>query len=197
MPVMRQGLRFAGHPPIRNRTTVGGSVAHADSASELPTILAVVDGSVTLASTRGRRTVRWDDFLVGTFMTAREPDEVVVGLEFPVPPRMRFGFDEVARRHGDFALVGACVGIEARDGLVAAARIALFGVAGRPLRPRSAEELLLGQPLGGDWERDLGAAVREELEPLDDIHASAAYRRAVGATLVSRLAKLLSREGAE
>jgi carbon-monoxide dehydrogenase medium subunit len=193
LPLMGEALRYAGHPPIRNRTTVGGSVAHADSASELPTVLAVVDGSVRLASVRGERTLRWDEFLVATFMTNREPDELVVGLEFPVPPGMRFAFHEVARRHGDFALVGACVGLAANGGgRIDAANIALFGVGGTPTRVLAAEQLLVGEELRGNWDDELRVAVAEGLEPPEDIHASAAYRRAVGATLVVRLARKLA-----
>ena len=197
MPLLRAALVHAGHPPIRNRTTVGGSVAHADSASELPCVLAAVDGSVRLASKRGERTVPWDEFLLATFMTSREPDELVVGLELPVPRGMRFGFREVARRHGDFALVGACVGIATDADRIAAARIALFGVAGTPVRIGAAEQALVGQPLDpDDWSGDLREQVRADLAPSDDIHASGEYRAAVGANLVARLAAELC-EGRE
>ena len=193
LPLLREALRYSGHPPIRNRTTVGGNVAHADSASELPAVLAALDGSVRLASTRGERTLAWDEFLLATFMTSRQPDEIVVGLELPVPAGMRFDFREVARRHGDFALVGACVGIAPGDGVIADARISLFGVAGTPVRARAAEELITGQPLGtAEWADAVRAAVRDGLDPGDDIHASGAYRAAVAATLVARMASELS-----
>jgi carbon-monoxide dehydrogenase medium subunit len=192
LPLAGEALRFVGHPPIRNRTTVGGNIAHADSASELPSVLAALDGSVRLASRRGERTVRWDEFLLATFMTTREADELLVGVDFPVPPGMRFAFDEVARRHGDFALVGACVGLSAVDDRIDAARIALFGVGGTAVRAREAEQLLVGESIDGSWGDRLRAAVHDALEPSDDIHASAAYRRSAGATLVTRLAKTLA-----
>lgn len=192
LPLLGEALRYAGHPPIRNRTTVGGSVAHADSASELPAVLAALDGSVRLASTAGERTLPWDEFLLGTFMTSRRPDEMVVGLELPVPAGMRFAFHEVARRHGDFALVGACVGLSAADGAVAAARISLFGVGGTPVRAAAAERLLVGRGLGEDWSAEVREAVRGELEPADDIHASGEYRASVAATLAARMTATLA-----
>jgi carbon-monoxide dehydrogenase medium subunit len=196
LPVVKEALRYAGHPPIRNRTTVGGSVAHADSASEWPAVLAAIDGSVRLASRHGERTLRWDEFLVATFMTNREPDEMVVGLELPVPEGMRFRFGEVARRHGDFALVGACVGIAAAGSTIDDARIALFGVGGTAVRAREAEALLVGAPLDpGAWAEPVRAAIRDGLEPTDDIHASGEYRAAVGATLAVRMASELATEG--
>lgn len=192
LPVLRRALGFAGHPPIRNRSTVGGSVAHAESASELPAVMAAVDGSVRLASRRGERVLRWDEFVISTFMTAREPDELVVGLELPVPAGMTFAFHEIARRHGDYALAGACVGLAVEDGTIGAARIALLGVGPTAVRARAAEELLAGAPAHGAWRADLRAAVSGALEPGEDIHASADYRRAVGATLVCRLASTLA-----
>lgn len=192
LPVVREALRFSGHPPIRNRSTVGGSVAHADSASELPAVLAALDGRVRLASEAGERTVTWDEFLLGTFMTSRRPDEMVVGLELPVPTGMRWSFHEVARRHGDFALVGACVGIAADGDRVGEARIALFGVGGTPVRARTGEQLLAGRPLSDDWGAELREAVRGELEPNDDIHASGEYRASAAATLVARMSAVLS-----
>jgi carbon-monoxide dehydrogenase medium subunit len=192
LPVLRRALGYAGHPPIRNRTTIGGSVAHADPASELPAVLAAVDGSVRLASRRGERTLRWDEFLLATFTTARETDELVVGLELPVPRGMTFAFHEVARRHGDYALAGACVGLAVSGGVIEAASIAVFGVAPTPVRVRAAEGLLVGRPADGAWRRELHAAVSETLHPTDDIHASAGYRRDVGATLACRLATTLA-----
>ncbi|HEY2056264.1 MAG TPA: xanthine dehydrogenase family protein subunit M [Solirubrobacterales bacterium] len=196
LPVVKEALRYAGHPPIRNRTTVGGSVAHADSASEWPAVLAVLDGSVRLASKRGERTLRWDEFLVATFMTVREPDEMVVGLELPVPAGMRFKFREVARRHGDFALVGACVGLTASGGTIDDARISLFGVGGTAVRAREAEAILVGSGLDpAAWAGPVRAAIRDGLEPTDDIHASGEYRASVGATLAVRMASELAAEG--
>ena len=196
LPVVKEALRYAGHPPIRNRTTVGGSVAHADSASEWPAVLAALDGSVRLQSKRGERTLRWDEFLVATFMTVREPDEMVVGLELPVPAGMRFKFREVARRHGDFALVGACVGLAASGGTIDDARISLFGVGGTAVRSREAEALLVGAALDpAAWSEPVRAAIRDGLEPTDDIHASGEYRASVGATLAVRMASELAAEG--
>lgn len=195
LPVVREALTYVGHPQIRNRTTVGGNLAHADPASELPAVVAALEGRITLASRAGGRTVPWDDFFQGVFTTARRPDEVVVEVELPRAPGLRATFVEIARRHGDFALVGACVALRREDGRVAEARIALCGTAATPVRARSAEAALVGSALDADTLREARRRLREEIEPFDDVHASAAYRRRAAATIVSRAALALWEAG--
>jgi len=186
VPVVREALRYVAHPQIRNRTTIGGSIAHADPAAELPAVVAALDGTVTLVSRGGRREVSWQDFFQGVLTTARRPDEMVAWVELPRPPGLRLTFLEVARRHGDFALAGACVGLRAEDGTIADARIALVGVGGTPVRARAAEEALVGSPIDADGLRAMEARVRGAAQPIDDVHASADYRRSLVAVLARR-----------
>jgi carbon-monoxide dehydrogenase medium subunit len=196
LPVLIRALSHVGHPQIRNRTTIGGSLAHADPASELPTAAAALDGTVVLASRRGERRVGWEDFFLGPYMTSGEPDEMVVEATLSVPEGLEADFVEVARRHGDFALVGAFVGIVRQDGVCAAARIALCGVAGAPVRIRDAEAALVGCGPEGHQLGQVESAVRDALDPSDDIHASGEYRRHVAGVLVRRTLERLWREGA-
>jgi aerobic carbon-monoxide dehydrogenase medium subunit len=192
LPVMREALRYVGHPQIRNRTTIGGNLAHAAPASELPAVVAALDGTITLVSRSGQRTVAWRDFFQAVFTTSRRPDEMVAWVELPRPPGVQSTFLEVARRHGDFALAGACVGLRAENGTVADARIALMGVAGTPVRAEAAEKALTGAPLDAAQLGEVEELVRDAVDPIDDVHASAGYRRAVAATLVRRAAARLA-----
>jgi carbon-monoxide dehydrogenase medium subunit len=196
LPVVREALRYVAHPQIRNRTTIGGNLAHADPAAELPAVVATLDGTVTLVSRGGHREVSWRDFFRGVLTTARRPDEMVAGVELPRPRGLRLTFLEVARRHGDFALAGACVGLRAENGTVADARITLIGVGGTPVRVPAAEESLIGGPLDAEGLREMEARVRDAAEPIDDVHASADYRRALVAVLARRAAANLA-EGSD
>lgn len=189
VPLVSEALAYAGHPQIRNRSTAGGNVAHADPASELPAVLACLDGSVTLASREGERTLAWDDFFQGVFTTARRPDELVVRIDLPADGGRSTAFVELARRHGDFALAGASVALRREERTVADARIALFGVAPLPVRAREAEAALEGQDLGsGGALAELAAAVRRSVDPFGDVHGSAEYRRHLAGTLAARAA---------
>jgi carbon-monoxide dehydrogenase medium subunit len=186
VPGTAAALGHLAHPQIRNRTTIGGSIAHADPAAELPALLAATDGSVTLASAgRGTRVVDAADFLQGPFWTAREPDEIVTSV--------RFGrFDgavtvaELAPRPGDFATVGVVVGLRVDDDHVQAARIVAFGVGGTPVRLGGVEGFLVGATADSTAFAAAGDAVRADLDPTGDAHASADYRRDVAGTLVTR-----------
>jgi carbon-monoxide dehydrogenase medium subunit len=177
-----QALRMIGHPQIRNRGTVVGNIAHADPAAELPAVLAALDGVVTLRSRSGERQVVAADFFDGPFSTARQADELLTSVMLPA-------FDgpsttiEVARRPGDFALVG--VFVAQRQG---EARIAAFGVGDRPMRLRGAEEAVNA----GAAPAEIARLVRDALDPQDDVHASGAYRRHVAATLVTRALEQLA-----
>jgi carbon-monoxide dehydrogenase medium subunit len=186
LPVMAEALRQVAHPQIRNRTTIGGSVAHADPAAELPALLAALDGTITVRSTQRERTVGWEEFFLGPLTTAREPQEMVISVGIPVRPRLHATLLEVARRLGDFALVGACVALSVDDGVVDGARVVLFGVAGVPVRVREAEEVLAGRPVDDRALADVRRTVAGALDPIEDVHASAEYRRHVGGAVVAR-----------
>ena len=176
-PLLARGAAEIGHVQIRNRGTVGGSIAHADPAAELPALLLALDGRAVVQSVRGRREIPAGDFFRGLFTTALEPDEVVVELRVP-PQRGGSGFAEFARRHGDFALAGAaCTGIGIGE---QAATVVLFGAAAQPLRfsvPPSA---------GRDEVRELVRDGLREVDLTGDIHASPEWRRRVLPEMAAR-----------
>jgi carbon-monoxide dehydrogenase medium subunit len=187
VPLLRAALPHIGHFQIRNRGTIGGSLAHADPASELPAVAVALDATFELAGPNGAREVASVDFFDGTWSTAIRDDELLSAVRFPVwPGRSGFAVDEVARRRGDFALCGAAVGVTVDgDGAVTRASIALFGVASTPIRAADAERELV--TAGGHL--DLGAIGRSAaapLDPSDDIHASGHYRKEVAAVVVQR-----------
>lgn len=165
-PILIEALTYVGHPVIRNRGTVVGSAAHADPAAEIPAVLSLVGGTVTAASTKGHREIPAGEFFRGPFETALRPDEMATEIRFPASDgRLGVAFIEVARRHGDFAIcgVGALLG---RD----VARLAFTGVSPVPL------VVDVKEALADSFEAAAEQAV-SDLDPGDDIHASAAYRR--------------------
>ena len=186
LPGLAQAVACIGHVQIRNRTTIGGSVAHADPSAELPAVLAGCDGEIVLRSVEGERSVAAADFFDGSFSTTRRPDELVVAVRFPVPPG-RTGWDEVARRPGDFALAGLFAAVAVEQGVVRHARLSFSGLGDRPFRAVGAEQLLLGRPLDAAAVDECVEAVRAEASPADDVHATAAHRSALAAALVGRL----------
>jgi aerobic carbon-monoxide dehydrogenase medium subunit len=186
LPVLRDAIAHIAHPQIRVRTTIGGNVAHGDPASELPAVLVALGGSVELARRDSDRTVGAADFFQDVFTTAREPDELVVGVRFPVLVGFQWRFLEVARRHGDYGMVSACVGLRVQNGNVADARIALAGCGPIPVRPELVEKALMGALAAPGLARTATAAVRDAVEPSDDVHATAEYRRSLAGVLVGR-----------
>lgn len=194
-PLLAEALGFVAHPAIRVRGTVCGSLAHADPAAELPAVALLLDAELSLRSVDGERRVAATDFFTGHFATVLEPDEILVEARFPVlASTTGTAFVEVARRHGDFALVGAAAAVRRdRDGL-AEVRVALTGVGAGPVRFPSVEAEAVGRTASRDTFREVGEAVAAELDPPADMHASAAYRRRVAATVVERsLARALER----
>lgn len=186
LPVVPAAIAHIAHPQIRARTTIGGNIAHADPSSELPAVLLALGGAVTLARRGSSRTVPAPEFFQDVFTTAKEPDELVVEVSFPVRDGFRWHFAEVARRHGDYGMVSACVGLHVEDGVVADARIALAGCGPVPVRATAAEEALRGAPAGGDVAAAVAAEVRASVDPSSDIHATAEYRRWLAGVLVAR-----------
>lgn len=187
-PMIVEAIRLIGHVAIRNRGTVGGSLAHADPAAEWPGLAVILDGDIEIASVRGTRTVPAHEFFVSYFTTALEPDEVVTQIRLPLPNgRSGSCFLELARRHGDFALagVGALVTL-GDDGAASDVRLGLIGVGDRPVRPTAAEGLLRGRVPDDDAIAETAAAVASEIEPTGDIHASEAYRRELAVVLTRR-----------
>ncbi|MGH8963011.1 MAG: FAD binding domain-containing protein [Jatrophihabitantaceae bacterium] len=185
-PVLAQASSNIGHPQIRNRTTVGGNIAHADPSSELPSVLACLDGEVELISSSGARTIGWSDFFVTVFTTAREPAEMVTGVRFPTEPGWEFHFTEMARRHGDFPIVALTVGLNWQDERLSGLRVAATGVSDRPLRLSAVEQAATGEPLTAALVAELAALAAAECDPRSDGAGSAEYRRHVLATLLRR-----------
>lgn len=186
LPVLGTAISHIGHPQIRNRTTIGGNIAHADPSSELPGVLAALDGSVELTSSRGTRVVPWSDFFVTVFTTSREPDELVTGVRFPVLRGWDVRFAEVARRHGDFPLVALTVAVRADRNQVAELRVAATGVSDRPVRMTEVEAAAAGRRLDADLVADLVPLAREAIDPQPDGAGSAEYRKHLVSTLLAR-----------
>ena len=187
-PLLRAATEFIGHPAIRNRGTVGGSVAHADPAAELPVLLQVLDADIEVCSSGSRRTMAADDFFMGLLMTGMNPDELLTGISFALPAgNAGWGFHEVARRHGDFALVAAAalVTLDAR-GAVAEAAVALGGIADRPLRVPAVEDTLKGVVPAEEAIEAASHRVSDTVTAVGDIHAGEAYRAHLGQVLTKR-----------
>jgi aerobic carbon-monoxide dehydrogenase medium subunit len=183
VPLLGEALPLVGHFQIRNRGTIGGSIAHADPASELPAVALALDAEMDVAGVDGPRGIGAADFFQGTWTTALTDDEILTGVRFPVwAGSCGFAVEEVARRHGDFAIVGAVAAVEASSGAPTRAGIALFGVAPTPVRASGAESALVG---GAD-PAEAGRLATEGLEPADDIHASSEYRQHLAAVVVER-----------
>ena len=186
-PLVSAAAAKIGHVAIRNRGTVGGSVAHADPAAEWPALLLALDGEVEVASPRGRRVVSAGDLYAGYLTTTLEVDEVVCEVRATLPEgRTGTSFLELARREGDFAIVGVAAVLAIEGDEVRHCRLSLSGVGSTPVRARGAEELLAG---GAADDAAIAAAARkvvEEIDPPGDIHGSADYRRKVAGVLVRR-----------
>jgi len=187
VPLLGLAIPHIGHFQIRNRGTIGGSLAHADPASELPAVALALDAELDLASKGATRTVGAADFFQGTFMTAVDPGELLTAVRFPVwGDGAGFGFAEFARRGGDFAVVGVAAGVQVGGGSIQRAAIAFSGMGGTPVRASAAEAGLVGTSTGSaDLEAAAQAAVAATA-PSDDVHASAANRRRIGAHLVQQ-----------
>lgn len=187
-PLLTSAVRFIAHAAIRTRGTIGGSVAHADPAAELPAVLTGLDGAIEARSRRGTRVIPASELFEGFLTTSLDPDELLTAVRVPaLPSRTGWSFQEFSRRNGDFAIVGVAATIHLDvDGDVADARLALSGVDSTPLRSTDAESMLSGStPSAALW----SSAAREsaaKLEPASDIHGSAAYRRHLAAVLAER-----------
>lgn len=187
-PLLAEALPHVAHPQIRARGTVGGSLAHADPAAELPAVMLALGARFLLRGPAGERTVDAADFYTGLFGTALEEGEILVSVDVPAAaPRTGTAFAELSRRHGDFALAGVAAALVLDDaGRCSAARVALFGVADGPVLAASAAAVLVGEVPSAEAIRAAASAAAAALDPPADIHASAAYRRHLAEVLVRR-----------
>ena len=188
VPLLARATPFIGHFQIRNRGTVGGSLAHADPAAEYPAVALALDAQLDVVSARGTRTVPAGEFFQGVWTTSLDADEVLAAVHLPVwEGRCGFAVQEFARRHGDFAVAGAVAAVRLNDdGAVDRCAIALFGLGSTPLRARTAERALLGARSTERTAEEVGQlAMTDVHEPPDDLHAPAKYRLRVGAAMVA------------
>ena len=189
LSLLREAAHRVGHPAIRNRSTVGGSIAHADPAAELPAVMVALNAEFVARSRSGSRNISAQNFFKGYLTTDLKEGEMLTELRIPgLPPRSGSAFVEFARREGDYALAGvAAVMTLDSNGTIADARLGLCSVGPAPVRPDLAEALLRGQsPDAGAWSAAAAAVVSVLDEPLSDIHGSADYRRHLAAVLTKQ-----------
>ena len=184
-PLIARAMPHIGHPAIRNRGTFGGSIAYADPAAELPACLLALGGEVEIAGPRGKRTVKADAFFKGLFETALRPQEMLTAVRIPAADQStRIGFAELARRHGDYAIVGLAASARADGKGLRDVHLAFFAVGATPVRAKKSEAMLAG----GDVEAAVAAL---DLDPPDDVQASAAVKKHLAGVLLRRVAKQL------
>jgi CO/xanthine dehydrogenase FAD-binding subunit len=187
LPVLAEALPLIGHVSIRNRGTIGGSVAHADASAEIAAVAVATGAEMVVRSAGSERVVPADEFFVGHFTTSIGDDELLTEVRIPSGPESAgWAFYEIARRHGDFALVGVAAMVTLDGERIDEARLALMGVASRAVRATDAETALAGQPANADT---FAAAAREatkDLEPASDIHGTAEFRRHLAGVAVRR-----------
>ena len=187
LPVLASAMTHVAHLAIRNRGTIGGSLSHADPAAELPMMALLLDAELHIASASGKRTIAARDFFVGALTVDLARDDIVTEIVLPkLPPKTGWGFEEVARRSGDFALAAVAATLTLSAGVISQARIALTGVGATPVRAAEAEVLLVGQALEPGLIDRIMDAVRAAIEPDTDLHASSDYRRHLGGVLAGR-----------
>jgi CO/xanthine dehydrogenase FAD-binding subunit len=188
LPILREAIEQVGHPAIRNRGTAGGSLVHADPSAELPLLAVALDATFHLRSARASRSVVAQDFYQGYLLTDIAPDELLLKIDFRLPPAASgWCCTEIARRHGDFAIVAVAVLLGCgRDRRIDFARVALGGVGPAPLRMIAAEQALLGERPGAEIFRGAGNVAAQAVDPPADIHASSSYRRHLTGVLVRR-----------
>ena len=189
VPLLTRATPFVGHFQIRNRGTLGGSIAHADAAGEYPAVALTLDAVMEVASPRGRREIAAADFFAGLWETTMDPDEVLTGVRFPLwHSRSGFSIHEFARRHGDYAIAGALVAVQLDgDDRVARCAIGLLGLGATPRRATAAEVAAIGRPVSELAAEDIGQAAMKGLDDVPtDLQGSASYRTTVGATMTAR-----------
>ena len=190
-PLLLAAVGHVAHYQIRNRGTIGGSMAHADPAAEMPGIALACEAEIATVAAAGTRVIKAADFFTGPLMTVLEPDEIIVEIRLPAwPAQRRWGFQEFARRRGDFAMAAAAVWYDQdADGRARNAHVGVIGVGDRPQRLHQVEAVLNGSAIDEATIAQAEAAAAAAVDPQTDIHASADYRRALVGTMVERALK--------
>jgi len=189
-PLIGEAMPHIAHPAIRNRGTVGGSLAHADPAAELPAVMMALNARLAVTGKEGTREVAAHEFFTGLFSTSILPGELLTEIVIPArPARSGYAFEEISRRHGDFALAGVAAVVQVNgDGVCTGARIALLSVGDRALLAERAAAVLTGQRPSSELIRAAAAAAAaSDIDPSSDIHASARYRRQLANVLTRRV----------
>jgi carbon-monoxide dehydrogenase medium subunit len=187
LPMLTHAMSHVAHYTIRNRGTFVGSVCHADPAAEMPMMALLLNAEIRIASTRAARRLPAREFFVGSLTTALAPDELVTAIDLPYVPRgAGWGFEEFARRHGDYALAAVAATMVRRAGRAHDVRIAVMGVDEMPMRVPDAETVLEGSDFGSRTLESAVDALRGAIMPNSDLHASADYRRHLAGVLTRR-----------
>lgn len=196
-PLLAEAAAHIAHPAIRNRATFGGNLVLADPASEFPAVVRCLDAVFDIVGPEGARQVGVEDFFLDLFTTALEPGEILRSVLIPpAPAGLRCGFDELARRHGDFAMVGAAVWLVEAEGVTAEARICFHSVGATPMRASHAEDALRGLALDGDAIAAAQAVLGNDLDPADDVTLPGATRLHLARVLLGRILHRLARQPA-
>ncbi|HTP10135.1 MAG TPA: xanthine dehydrogenase family protein subunit M [Anaerolineae bacterium] len=187
-PLLHETMPYIAHPQIRNRGTLGGSLVHADPAAELPVIAVALNARLRVQSVKGERWLTANDFFLGMFTTALQPDELLVEIAFPpLPMEAGWSFMEFARRHGDYALIGVAAWITLDDrGVCRDARLVYLNAGNGPIDARSAAQLLRGREISDEAIEASSAAADREIEPTGNVHCSPAYQRHLARVLTRR-----------
>jgi aerobic carbon-monoxide dehydrogenase medium subunit len=187
LPLLAAALPLIGHEAIRSRGTIGGSLAHADPAAELPAVARALDAEFVVRGPSGTRVIPAAQWFDGYLTTSRRPDELLAEVRFPAAgPGTGVSFEEVARRHGDFAIVGLATSLVLSDGVITDARLAFAGVSDVPVRAAAAEDLLAGERPSAELFDEAARRGTEDLDPPADLHGSSDYRKTVAAVVVRR-----------
>jgi CO/xanthine dehydrogenase FAD-binding subunit len=187
VPLLAAALPLIGHEAIRSRGTIGGSLAHADPAAELPAVARALDAEFVVRGQSGERVVPAAQWFEGYLTTSRRSDELLVEVRFPTAgPGTGVSFQEVARRHGDFAMVGLAASLGFSGGVISDARLAFAGLSDVPVRAAAAEELLVGEGPSTELFEEAARRAAADVDPPADLHGSSDYRKTVAAVLVRR-----------
>jgi aerobic carbon-monoxide dehydrogenase medium subunit len=187
VPLLAAALPFIGHEAIRSRGTIGGSLAHADPAAELPAVARALDAEFVVRGPAGERVVPAAEWFEGYLTTSRRPDELLVEVRFPAAePGSGVSFQEVARRHGDFAIAGLAASVTLSEGAISDARLAFAGMSDVPVRAVAAEDLLAGERPSAGLFKEAARRATDGIDPPGDLHGSPEYRKRIAAALVRR-----------
>jgi carbon-monoxide dehydrogenase medium subunit len=187
VPLLAAALPLIGHEAIRSRGTIGGSLAHADAAAELPAVARALDAEFVVRGPAGERVIPAAQWFEGYLTTARRSDELLVEVRFPAAAQgTGVSFQEVARRHGDFAIVGLAVSLVLSGGVISDARLAFAGVSDVPVRAADAEDLLAGERPSAELFDEAARRATGGIDPPADLHGSSDYRKTVAAAIVRR-----------